>query len=591
MTLSASIESTTSTSLLDWPTLRFEIDGNEDDSINVPGTQNPKNFVQNIYLVITAPEWDKVSAKWKTEYVSKVNVLSENTMLTNSTTVKTIIGLYSNITVSYSKIYEEVEGGDSWTSTISIKNNTNGDATYDVELKITGEEAYMASFSENEQDTQMITLSPNSVRQVIVRIETDEYDLAGYHNITIEVKGALDNVVHDKSTITTEVEQFYEILLTSETPAVIEVDPNDRSGENFTEEFTFKLQNFGNGYDNVKFRVELHEKNEAPSEWLKDLVFEYLGVNLLVEYDPDELLTRTIDTLTLDPYNEENDPAYGESEVTITVSIPTDVDHGHYWFNLIAESEEGLDSEQDEENNNATIMVNIIKPDLVFSPEDIDRRTYDDDPSRVIENYRFIDEDTDYLIPRDEDEEEYIITLDSTNEGKTATIYIELVIDNTGDSTLDLNAVTQSLIINITHEGEDDFGDFITIQDATLYPVSPSEVTIEPGENATITFESYVFEWFEYSEDSEILYTFTVTVDKNNFIIEQNENNNVDSFELIIKHKAESEGETEEPDLSLVIMVVIIIIAVIIIVIWFMFLKKKPGAKTEVEDEEIVQEI
>ncbi len=584
MTLSAIINSTTSQSQADWPTFEFEIGGAASNSINVLGTQSSKNYEDNIYLIVTPPDWDKVSAKWNTEYIYKIDVESENTMLISSTNVKTIIGLYSNITATYSQNYNKIEVGDSWSTIVSITNNTNGDQDYIVELTISGDAADMASFNNNDQQTFSTTLSPNLERQVVVDIEADDYELAGFHSISIEVKGASDQIIHDIKTITTEIEQFYEIQLTTESSTVITVDPNGESGENFTEDFAFKLQNFGNGYDNVTFMVEPHTKHEAPSEWLKGLVVEYLGVNLFTEYNPDEYILKTIDTISIEPFNEENVPAHGESEVTVTVSIPTDVDHGEYWFNLIAESEDGLDSEQDDENNNATIMVNIIKPDLVFSSEDIDRRSHDEDPSRLIENYRFIDEDTNDPVYMDEDEEEFIITLDHSAEGKYATISIELVIDNIGDSTLELEAVIQSIIINVTHEGEDEFDEIVTIEDATLYPVSPTQVTIEPGENATITFEEFEFLWLDPSKDTEFVYTFTVTTDKDNFVLEQDENNNVDTFELIVKHTPEPKIVPPPEEFEAVIIVVILIVIVVVILVWFMFIKKKPAEDVEEEE-------
>jgi hypothetical protein len=514
MFIDSEIFSSTTAPELDWPVDSIEIEGMVKGSVDVPGTSSTKNYKDDIYLKITAPHWDKDSAVWNTEYSFVVTAESINSRNTSYAVAKIIIGLYSNITISFSQAYNEIEVGESWSSTLTLKNNTNSDATYDVQLTITGDAADLASFNNNDQQTFSTTLTPNIDKQIIVDIEADDYELAGFHNISIEVKGASDQILLAKKTIATEIEQFYEIQLTTESITVITVDPNDESGENFTEDFTFKLQNFGNGYDDVTFMVEPHTKHEVPGEWLEGLLVEYLGVNLFTEYDPDDYILKTIDTISIEPFNEENVPAHGESEVTVTVSIPTNVDHGEYWFNLIAESEDGLDSEQDDENNNATIMVNIIKPDLVFSSGDIDHRTHDEDPSRLIENYRFIDEDTNDPVYMDEDEEEFIITLDHTTEGKYATISIELVIDNIGDSTLELEAVVQSIIINVTHEGEDDFGDFTTIEDATLYPVSPTQVTIEPGENATITFEEFEFLWLDLSKDTEYVYTFTVTTDK-----------------------------------------------------------------------------
>ncbi len=591
MTLTTEISSQTLPNTNDFPTTRIEIGGAVDDEIDVLVTQSTGNYKDNIYLIVTAPDWDLPTAMWKTEYIIEIFADSENTGMTNSTTVKIIIGLYSNITVSHSQVYKEIEVDDSWECTITLNNNTNGDQTFNVELRIDDNGEGLAKFVENDQKIILVTLSPNIDRLVKVKIQSGDYEFAGYHNITIEVKSTTPTILFDSTIIATKVTQFYEIGTASTAEMRVTIDPNDIVGDTISESFAINLQNFGNGYDNVILAIESHDKHNVEEEWLQEgIEIMFDGDKLELEYDESDEVLRTTDTVRVGPYDEDNDPEYGEEEVVITISINTSVEHAEYWFNVIAESEIGLSDELDEENNNITIMFEIIKPDLHFSPTDIDGRTHDNDRSRSIENYKIIDDDLDESVPWDEDTEEFIVTLDHTTEGKEITLRFEIVIVNIGDSAVELQAVIQSIIIEVSYWGEDEFGELALIEDIALYPVSPTEVTIEPGENATIIFEAWVIEWLDPGNNVEQVYIFNVIVDKEDFILEQDEGNNEDSFEMVVIHQKKP-APPPPPEASgwLIAMIIIIIIIVVVLAVFLLMKRKRPQQNEEEDTLEVLE--
>jgi hypothetical protein len=547
MTLSTEVSSKTTASQADWPSYRIEVGGKTTDNVDVPGTSSSKNYKDNIYLIVTAPEWDKDSAKFETEYTFKVTAVSEKTGNESYVPVRAKINLYSEVTVWYTpQNYKEIDVGGNWECYINIKNSTNGADTYDVSLKIEGEGkdlAYLVVPEGGTPKTTQVSLTPNTARQVIVKIKAGDNELAGYHNISVEVKGVTPPEVHGKIDIQTKVKQFYEVNITSESETRIVIDPNDVVGDNITETFTLNVFNWGNGYESVHFTVESHDEYEIEDEWLDWAVISFDGDELDTEVDGGVLTT--LNPVTVEPYDESNDPMEGEEEIMLTVNIPVDVEHGEYWFNVMVESEIGLIDEENPENNNLTIMIKVIKPDLTFSLKDLNGTTYDDEPTRVIDNYRFIDDLYEEPIPWDDFDEVYLITLNHKTDrdeeqgtyGKEITFSIEIVINNIGDSVANLEAVLQTIVINVTHEEEDEFGDFIIIDDATLYPVTPTEAEIYPGQNATITFETFIVEWLDPKAETEIIYTFTVTIDDEDFIMEQDEANNQDSFELSVIHE------------------------------------------------------
>ncbi len=569
MTIDADIYSSTTASKNDWPVYKIEINGQVKNTIDVPGTSSNKNYVDDIYLIITAPDWDKAAAKWDTKYTFVVTAESEKTGNTSYATMHTILNLYSNITVSYSQQFKEIDIDDSWDCVITLKNNTNGDANYEVAMKIDGEGKELATFTENNQKTVTVILSPNTARQVIVKIKSGDNELAGYHNITIEIKGTTTQIVHALDTIATKVDQFYEVAINSTDETRVVVDPNDIVGDTITETFTINIYNYGNGYDYVQFIIESHDQNEIEQAWLEDIEIDFDGYELVTEYDDSEEVLRTTKTVAVQPYDVSNEPEYGEEEVTITINVNNTVEHGEYWFNVIVESIVGLNDEEDPENNNLTIMLKVIKPDLVFSPQDLNDTTYDNYPDRVIDNYRFIDDVYGETISWDDFDEVYLVTLDHRTDrdeskgtyGSMITLSFEIVINNIGDSPANLEAVPQTIVINVSHEEEDEFGTFNMVDDGTLYPISPTEVVIKPGGNATIVFDILDIEWMNPKQDTEVIYTFTVTLDSKNFVMEQDETNNGDIFELSVLHlKKPKKSTSGSPGFELVVLLAAVIV-------------------------------
>jgi uncharacterized membrane protein len=563
MTLDSEIYSATTAPSATWPVHKIEIGGVVKSTVDVAGTSSSKNYKDDIYLKITAPDWEKSSAKWNTEYSFVVTVESEKTGNTSYAVVTAVIKLYSDLSITFSQSSKKIDVDDSWDCVITLKNNTNGGETYDVALKIDGEGKDLATFSENNQKTITVTLTPNTARQVLVKIKSDENELAGYHNISIEVKGTSTLIIHETTTIETIITQFFEVSLNSEDETRVVIDPNDVVGDTISESFTVDVSNWGNGYDKVTFTVESHEDNEVDDELLEAVELTFKGNDLDTEFDDIDSALRTTQTVAVENYDISNDPMEGQEEVTVTINMNKSVPHGEYWFNVIAESQEGLNDEDDPENNNITLMIKIIKPDLEFNPQDKNGSTYDEFPDRVIDNYRFMDDIYEEVIPLDDIEEEFIVTLDHRTDrdddkgtyGKEITISLEIVLDNIGDSTANLEAVLQTIVINVSHGEEDEFGEFVIIEDATLYPISPTTAEIKPGQNLTVTFETFDVDWMDPSQDTEVIYTFTVTVDGKDFVMEQDEFNNDDTFELTILHlKKPKKSKSGSPGFELVIL-------------------------------------
>jgi hypothetical protein len=138
--------------------------------------------------------------------------------------------------------------------------------------------------------------------------------------------------------------------------------------------------------------------------------------------------------------------------------------------------------------------------------------------------------------------------------------YTEIVINNIGDSTANLEAIISSIEIVVSHEEEDEFGDLNVTQDDILSPVSPTEADIKPGHNLTIQFDTFLIEWMDPSEDTEVIYTFTLKVDIEDYVMEQDETNNEDSFELSVLHmKKPKKGKSGSPGFELVVLLAAVI--------------------------------
>jgi hypothetical protein len=507
----------------------FEIDGVRKNTVAIQGLKD-KN---RVYLYVQAPEMDNPA-----DYPSAgtmvgftVKAVSQNTDLENSTKVHARVLAVGDITIDSPEPEDTIAVKETARFTLRLLNETNGVDDVTVYLSFSGSGKSLGKFSKKGTTAPEVEaiLEPNIVYDDIeLHITSGDHTVTGYHNVTVQVKDEAD-VVLDHVNLSVFVTQFYQVKCTTDGDLVdnevdFVIDPNnftDEEEDYIKKSFTINVQNFGNGFDDILLAYEENDDSDDTSDWI-------FGV-----LSPDDLdAEEDLPSIKVSYYNENNNPEHGEEQVQFDVYIPMDVEVGTYIIDFYIESShiEIINPAEDEdENNRVSFQFVVIKPNLRFTP--FNNRDNAD-------NYEFWNYNEALKIQRD-----FLLDNKFYIEEKHAdfdflSIEFKVYIDNIGDSDIDLEPL--NLWLNITHKN--DFGD--TVYDANLTPNFPSSSKIiSPDQNESYTF---LWEFIDQPEDTEVEYTFEITVDPKEEIYEKDENDNSDSVTITINHlkkpKKESSG-------------------------------------------------
>ncbi len=325
-TLPDSLTLTLEHSLSDW-TPRLEIEGVETDQLDIQG----KSSENDIYIYATVPTLVNAPADFVANF--KLNVESKLTGFKQTLSVNATVICIGNVTMNADKYEDEIDVTESVDYTIALENVTNGDDTYRVTLTLSGDGEDLGYFS-NFQNTIDVDLLANTPTTATLTVKADETEPAGFYNITVTVTAGtleLGNLV-----FTTKVNQFYDVLITTDDDTDYYLDPNDYFDE-IALDVGFEVQNYGNGIDTVTMEAtkDLSSSKKVESGWL--------------EFDDE-----TIEIAAYDPIDDE----YGSETGILMITMPLDVDTGEYIIRLRALSEDPM------AEDSMTITVNIVRPDL-----------------------------------------------------------------------------------------------------------------------------------------------------------------------------------------------------------------------------------
>jgi len=427
-----------------------------------------------------------------------------------------------NITLTCPQPTDVIEVKETARFQLRLYNETNGEDDVTVQLSFDGAGKGLAKFSvngitTNQPDVEAI-LEPNEeYSDIEIQVTAGEHTLTGYHNLTVYVKDEIGDITHDSVDLTIKVEQFYQVKCTTEGDIEegevnFTIDPNDYTDEEedyIKKSFMINVRNYGNGYDEISLMAEENEDSEDTSDWL---------IPIISPDDPEE----NISSITVGYYDVTKIPKYGEAEVQFDVYIPLDVDEGTYILDFIIQSShtEVINLEEDETKNNIlSFQFDIIKPNLQFTKF----------TSENADNFIFSDFLTSLPISRDYEYNNLFYYKVKHNDFDQLAIEFVISIDNIGDDEVDIEP--SNIWLNITYQ--DEFGDTIPVENLTPYLPTSSRL-IEPGENTSFTF---LWEYIDQAEGSEIEYTFTVTVDPLEKIYETQEDDNSDEVQLTIMHE------------------------------------------------------
>ncbi len=542
MTLSVSVPSKYSK----WTT-RWLIDNVNKKDVIVPGLSK-KN---RIYLYVRAPDMDdptdiQIQAGSKVKF--SVKAVSENTGLENSTSVTAVILPVGNITLTAPNPTAEINVKETARFSLRVLNTTNGVDDVDVTLSFSGDGRPLSKFSVGGQATTnpevQITLEPNEENdKVELQMTAGEHTLTGYHNLTVNVKR--DDVIQDSVDLALRVKQFYQVKCTSEGDVDegemnFTIDPNNYTDEEvdfIKKSFIINVQNFGNGMDEVFLDYDA-EKDESDDTY--DWMFQIIDRDIEVP----------IQSVNVTYYDMTSIPNYGEEEVQFDVYIPIDVEVGNYLIDFVIEST-GIEIlnplEDEDENNIVTFRFDVIKPNLQFTKFNQDNA----------DNFEFREYFEDLPIVRDFEHDNKFYISKKYNEFDQLQIEFKVAIDNIGDSEVGIDP--SNIWLNITHQ--DEFG--FTVYDANLTPYAPSsEKLIEANNNETFSF---LWDFIDQVQGTEVEYTFEVTVDPENTIYEKDETDNSDTVQLTINHekKPKKKKTSGSPGFESVILIAAIAIVLV----------------------------
>ena len=522
----------------------FEVNGDKENSITIPGN----DFNNKIYFHVQAPPFkdpeDYPEAGSKVEF--NLKAISQNTGLENSTKVIAEVSAVGNITIECQEPKKTVDVNESVDFELDLLNETNGVDNVDVILSLKGSNTGYFKLKKDESvisgNQVEVLLEPNEINDdIAVQFTDGAHTIAGDYKITVDVFDFTNTIILDSLELTASVNQFYQVKCISDGDVddgkvEFELDPNNYIDDGYISKiFSIKAQNFGNGIDEIKLNYEENENSEEITDWEFRI------------YSPD---TETeISSINVSYYDESKTPSFGEEEILFAVKIPIDVDVGTYIVDFYIESSqlEIITALDEVANNRVQLIFEIKKPNLVFN-------LYNNEAN--MDNFRFTDNDEYVKINRDyeRNNEFYLVKEDSRFD--FLTIDFNIYIENIGD--VDVVVNPSDIKLEILHFDDDG----VKIIDATLQPEYPkTEKLISPNENASYTF---TWDYINQSMDTEVKYTFKVTIDPMNEIIELDEFDNSNEVDLTIKHlKKPEEDTTEDSFLILLIFIIIIVIGII----------------------------
>ena len=547
----------------EWDTW-FEIDGVEKDMVRIKGLEK----YSKVYLHAQSPVMLEPEEYTKAGTLIELTVTAEsdNTGLDNSTKIYAQMVAAGNISISCVNTEKNLDVNETVEFIFQLLNETNGNDEVEVRLSFKGKGTRLAKFIVDDipKTTTEVSsiLEPNKENYDIkLQVKTDSHTLAGYHNITVDVKDE-QNTLLDWLDLSVFVNQFYQVKCTTEGELETEetnfdIDPNKYYDDEFIKKsFLINVQNFGNGIDNIKLDYEENDDSEPISnEWRFAIV------------SPDDE-SHTLSQINVSYYDENNIPKYGEEQVHFDVYIPLNIRVGNYIVDFLIESSSSeifYPLKDEEENNRVSFAFNIIKPNLRFIKINEENNT---------DNFEFRDYNTNLKIEQDLLTKEFYIEK-KHKDFNNLVIEFKVSIFNTGSTDIEMGP--SDILLSIYHF--DEFGDIV--YDVNLTPVTPvNSRLISPGESIMFTFH-----WDNIAQrpGTEVEYTFEITVDPLDEIQEVDEEDNSDKVPFTIKHLPK-EGDNIEPiDYGMIIFVIIILVIAVLIVIYL--IKSRPVKKKPAEDE------
>jgi hypothetical protein len=531
----------------------FVVNGDKQNSVAILG-----NEINNkIYFHVTAPPFedpeDYPAAGTQIEF--NLKAVSRNTGWENFTRVIAEVTAIGNISIDCQELKRSVDANKSVDFELDLLNETNGIDDVDILLSLKGSNT---GYFKIKKDSTVVsgnqvevTLKPNEINDDIeVQFTSDAHTIAGDYQITIDIKDFTNTIIHDSIELTAAVNQFYQVKCKTngdvdDGKVDFELDPNNYMEDGYiSKKFSIKAQNFGNGIDEISLNYEENEDSDDITDW----EFRIYSSDTEAE----------ISSINVSYYDESKTPSYGEEEIMFEVKIPIDVDVGTYIVDFYIESSypEVISGLDEMTNNRVQFTFEIKKPNLIFN-------SYNTEAN--MDNFRFIDNDEYVRINRDYEKNNEFYLVKENSRFDYLTIDFNIYIDNIGD--MDVVVNPSDIQLEISHI--DDTG--VKVIDSILQPDYPkTEKLISPNENASYTF---TWDYINQSMDTEVKYTFKVTIDPMNRIIELDENDNSNEVDLTIKHlKKDPPPQPEDPTFIILIFIIIIVIG---IVVASLYLKKR----------------
>ncbi len=517
----------------------------------------------NIYLKVTAPQADDYSAYAAAgEGVQfSIKALSQNTKLDNWTSCYAQIPSLGRISIECSDTEESIKVEEDADFELTLYNETNDDLDNTVELSYYGPGEDMAKFYINnvQSSKKKITtvLLPNSENNdVSIKMTPDMHTVKGYYNITVFVKDLSGDVVFDTVTLSTYIEQFYQVVCNTtgddDGKTNFVIDPNgfkEEFDDHIKKTFNINVRNFGNGYDKIGLSWHENVDSADTSNWPTPMIYQ-------------EASSGQVEIITVDvKYYDESKSGekYGEEQVKFDVFIPLEIEVGTYIMDFVITSHGTESGGQFEVKNNiVSFRFDIVKPNLVFTKFD----------KSSTPNFEFFDSYDGLQINEDFERGVYYIEKKQA-EFDYFELEIVLYIANSEESEFEL--APDEVWLNITHL--DDNGNLIYDRNFSVPDIPTSETPV--GQEQKVRFR---YRWVPTTEPATkpVEYTIKVTVDPRNEIYETDESDNSAELQITIKNIKNAEEPPIETNYLSLILIIVVILVVIVLIIVFLIMRKKP---------------